>query len=80
MTKQKTYFEQVPVAVAKQLVWKQSERPGAFLVSCRICGIPVGLEDCKVDERGGAVHEKCYVSGLARNRSSKHQSRSIGSN
>ena len=29
--------------------------------ACWICGQLVMLEDCKVDEHGMAVHEKCYV-------------------
>jgi hypothetical protein len=32
---------------------------------CRICGMPVSLETCIVDERGHAVHELCYSSQLA---------------
>ena len=29
------------------------------------CGTRVSLEDCKIDEHGEAVQEKCYVSKLA---------------
>jgi len=29
---------------------------------CWICGTPVPLEDCKIDEQGRAVHENCYVA------------------
>jgi hypothetical protein len=32
---------------------------------CWICGKAVPLEECKVDEHGLAVHEKCYVAKLA---------------
>lgn len=28
---------------------------------CWICGNRVWLEGCKIDERGQAVHEACYV-------------------
>jgi len=29
--------------------------------SCRICGKPVLLEDCKIDEQGRPLHESCYL-------------------
>jgi hypothetical protein len=29
--------------------------------TCALCNSPVELETCKVDERGSAVHEECYV-------------------
>ena len=32
---------------------------------CWICGKPVLLEDCKVDEKGRAVHESCYIAKVA---------------
>ena len=35
------------------------EAPG-----CKICGMPVCLETCKIDEYGRAVHENCYVEKL----------------
>jgi hypothetical protein len=70
MAKTKTHYEQVPVTLAKEIIARQLEAPRAFLVTCGICGTPVELEDCKIDERGDAVHEKCYVSGL-RNRSAR---------
>ena len=31
---------------------------------CSICSKPVSLEDCKVDERGNAVHGTCYAAKL----------------
>lgn len=31
---------------------------------CHICGLPVSLEECKIDERGYAVHECCYSARL----------------
>jgi hypothetical protein len=30
--------------------------------ACAVCGKPVSLEDCKVDERGDSVHEECYLA------------------
>lgn len=33
--------------------------------TCRICGLPVSLEGCTIDEQGRAVHELCYCSKLA---------------
>lgn len=32
---------------------------------CWVCGAPVSLEECKIDEHGEAVHEKCYVTMIA---------------
>lgn len=32
---------------------------------CWICGKPCPLEDCKIDERGRAMHEECYVTHVA---------------
>lgn len=29
--------------------------------ACWMCGNPVALEECKTDEDGQAVHERCYV-------------------
>jgi hypothetical protein len=37
---------------------------------CWLCGTRVSLEDCKIDEHGEAVQEKCYVSKLALSRRS----------
>jgi hypothetical protein len=33
--------------------------------TCGICGLPVQLESCMVDEHGQPVHEDCYVGKLA---------------
>ncbi len=35
------------------------------LPECWICGKPCPLENCKIDERGCAVHEECYIAKLA---------------
>jgi hypothetical protein len=32
---------------------------------CWICGKKVELKDCKVDDKGMPVHEKCYVARIA---------------
>jgi hypothetical protein len=68
MARTKTYFEQVPVALAKQVA--EEERRGSQVqpVSCVICGAPVQLEHCKVDEDGGAIHEACYFERLSQAR------------
>jgi hypothetical protein len=36
--------------------------------TCWICGRAVSLEECKIDEYGQAVHERCCVARLARER------------
>lgn len=35
-------------------------------VSCVICGSPVSLEGCKLDEHGDPVHDQCYVDRVSR--------------
>ncbi len=37
----------------------------SLVPECWICGQPCPLEDCKVDETGLPVHEKCQVARLA---------------
>ena len=66
MAKAKTYFEQVPVAVAKQVAEQEMHVSHSGTISCAICGDPVELERCKIDEQGGAVHEGCYFERLSR--------------
>ena len=61
----KTHFEQVPVALAKQVAAREAFSSRRQSVSCVICGSPVALERCKIDEGGNAVHERCYVAKLA---------------
>ena len=39
--------------------------------ACWICGDRVSLEDCKIDEQGRAVHEKCYIERLGEDPSSR---------
>jgi hypothetical protein len=60
----KTYFEVVPVEVARQIAARQIATAGANSVPCVICGNLVALEHCKIDEDGDAVHEECYVSNV----------------
>jgi hypothetical protein len=31
---------------------------------CSICGKPISLQDCKVDEHGKAVHGTCYADKI----------------
>lgn len=70
MAKAKTFFEQVPIALALQIIEKDtSERSGPAL--CSICGIPVELENCKINETGKAVHGSCYFGRIARRRPSR---------
>lgn len=33
-------------------------------ITCWICGKQVSLHNCKIDERGHAVHEECYVARM----------------
>jgi len=66
MGKAKTHFEQVPLELAKRAA--QTASPA--VISCSICGKPVALEKCKIDEEGHAVHEDCYFNKLAGRRPS----------
>ena len=61
MKKSQTHFEQVPLELAKRAVETAALAP----ISCAICGKPVVLEKCKIDEYGHAVHEDCYFHKLA---------------
>jgi len=33
-------------------------------VICQICKLPVILETARIDERGKAVHEECYLKTI----------------
>ena len=63
MGKGHTYFEQVPVAVAKQVAQAEAQS-SRRMVACAICGLRVELEECKIDEHGDAVHDKCYLASM----------------
>jgi hypothetical protein len=41
---------------------------------CGLCGRPVPIEDCKIDEEGNTVHPHCYVARLKREQESKGKS------
>jgi len=66
MKKSQTHFEQVPLELAK----RAAEAVTPALISCSICGKPVVLEKCKIDEDGHAVHSDCYFHKLAGGRAS----------
>ena len=66
MTNAKTYFEQIPVALAKRIAQQDGSVSHTRPVSCAICGRPVELERCKIDEYGGAVHDACYVAKVSK--------------
>jgi hypothetical protein len=60
----RTSFEQVPIEIARRA---RVARNG--IAFCAVCGDAVALEECKTDERGHAVHQKCYfarLTGVAR--------------
>jgi hypothetical protein len=40
---------------------------------CWMCGEPVSLETCKIDERGNPVHEDCYTARIKANAESARQ-------
>ena len=64
MGKGNTHFEQVPVAVAKQVAQAEARLSRGRMIACAICGLRVGLEECKIDEHGNAVHDKCYLASM----------------
>lgn len=65
MAKAKTFFEQVPLALVLQIAARQDGHGPSAPVLCGICGAPVELECCKINEFGQAVHGKCYVTRIA---------------
>lgn len=76
MKKATPTFEQVPVSVARKIA-RAEETPSSNFVSCVLCGHAVELEKCKVDENGGAVHEKCYLTRMSRGTSFRSRSAAI---
>jgi hypothetical protein len=60
----KTSFEQVPIEEAKHVAARHLHLSANGLVVCVICNGPVALEHCKTDERGQAIHQKCYFGAL----------------
>ena len=53
-------FEDVPVEVARRVAQREKMKMRSGVSVCMICGGEVKLEQCKIDEEGGAVHEDCY--------------------
>ena len=41
------------------------------IYSCWICGNELSLLDCKTDEQGRAVHERCYIARMRLNSASE---------
>ena len=39
--------------------------------SCWICSKELSLLDCKTDEQGRAVHERCYIARISLNSASE---------
>jgi hypothetical protein len=64
MGKANTYFEQVPLAVAIQVAQAEARSSNNGMARCAICGAPIELERCKIDEDGDAVHDKCYLTKI----------------
>ena len=67
----KTSFEQVPVEFALKVAEREMMAATAMPTSCAVCGNPVDLENCKTDERGKAVHQKCYVARIIKKAKAK---------
>lgn len=65
MRKAKTHFEMVPVAIAKQVGRATAGSAAGGPVLCAICETQVLLEQCKINENGEAVHDRCYVAKVA---------------
>lgn len=59
-----TTFEQIPIEEARRIAARESSASLTVTPHCAICGNPVPLQDCKTDDRGKAVHERCYVTVL----------------
>ena len=46
-------------------------------LTCWICGKPVEVESCKIDEHGQAMHEDCYIAKLALDRETRSRPPSV---
>jgi thiamine biosynthesis protein ThiC len=65
MAKGHTWFEQIPMAVAKSAARENTkETRVSHIMVCAICCQSVDLKHCKTDENGNAVHEECYVQKI----------------
>ena len=49
-----------------------AQEPSTQAVVCGICGKTVGLEKCKVDEAGVAVHARCYFEKVSAQNGAKN--------
>jgi hypothetical protein len=58
-------FDTIPIYMAKSAAENSHNRVRPTV--CAICRQPVELEQCKTDERGNAVHEKCYTEKVGQN-------------
>jgi len=61
----KTESQQVPLEAVSELERGEARSSHSGRVSCVICGSPVSLEECKLDERGDPVHDHCYFNSLS---------------
>lgn len=66
MSNAKTFFEQVPIELARKAAREAASCSKSGQIPCVLCGSPISLEDCKFDERGGPVHDNCYIEKLSR--------------
>lgn len=64
MPNPRTDFQQVPLEAAGERERDESRSPSAGKVSCVMCGSPVSLEDCKLNEHGDPVHDGCYLDSV----------------
>jgi len=64
----KMIYEQVPVELVKIIARRETNASTAGLASCAVCGNPVKLEQCKINEYGKAVHETCYLTSIKKRR------------
>ena len=63
MQNPKTDIRQVSLELTSEPERHEATHSGQ--VSCVICGSPVSLEHCKLDERGDPVHDQCYFDSLS---------------
>lgn len=50
------------VAISLRSKLKDHMGVAASPIACWLCGKAVKLEECKIDEHGLSVHEKCYLA------------------
>jgi len=49
----------------------EAQQSSTCAVPCSICGVPVRLDQCKIDENGLAVHARCYVEKVSERNGTK---------